>query len=152
MLSTLSASDVISAISLVVAVLALWVSCHAIYRSNKTSSAAIYLTLNGGFHEGWRRYLREADPEKRAYEFAELMNVVEIACAIHISRSLTGVTRELLEEYLGDTLSLIEGNEEATSRLRALIHSETTFKYVTAYLRQNRRRSMRYGLGVAGDL
>ena len=62
------------------------------------------------------------------------MNLLEIGCAIYMEGSLSGVSRELAEEYLGNVLSLLEANQEARTRIEAMRQSPTTFKYIRQFL------------------
>lgn len=129
---TLGASDWIAAASGVVSLVALVVALHAVRRSNLNSSVATLVALNGGFSQGWQRYLT-APEEAKDYEFSELLNLLEIACAILCEKSLFGISRELSREYVEHVILLIEGDADARRRLEDAIHSPTTFKYIRHY-------------------
>jgi len=92
------------------------------------------VTLNEAFRQAWHRFLSADTETGRQYEFSELMNLLEIGCAIYLERSLSGVSRELTEEYLGNTLSLLEANVDARRRIELMRHSKTTFKYIRLFL------------------
>ncbi|WP_156964691.1 hypothetical protein [Methylocapsa aurea] len=114
--------------------IALVVALFAIRKGNRNSSAATMVTLNEAFRQAWRRFLSAGEEAERQHEFAELMNLLEIGCAIYLEGSLSGVSRELTEEYLGNTLSLLESNDDARKRIELLRHSSTTFKYIRRFL------------------
>jgi len=90
--------------------------------------------------QGWERFLRAEDEPAKQYQFAELLNACEIACAFCVKKVFVGVSHELLTEYLDDVMHLLDTNDDAKSRLEALIHSPTTFKYIRRYLQMHPRR------------
>jgi hypothetical protein len=139
---TLSPSDWIALTSGAVSLAALGVALYAIRRSSLSSSVATLVTLNDGFRQAWQRYL-EATEQAKDYEFSELANLMEIASAIHMEKSLFGISRELSSEYLEHVLLLIEGNDDARRRLEAGIHKPNTFKYIASF-RVSMRKRQRY--------
>lgn len=128
--------DPVALASLAVSVVALAVAYHAIARGDKNSSAASLISLNEAFREAWGRYLSATDDAKQ-YEFAELANLLEIACAAHLDRAFKGNSGEILGEYLTSVFALLSDNPDAKSRLRLLIDTPTTFKYVRQYMRKH---------------
>ena len=90
------------------------------------------------------RVIGKAEDEAiKQHQFAELLNLLEIACALRIRNVLTGVSRELLTEYLDDVMRLLNTSDDAKERLEALIHSKTTFKYLRLYLKYLRKHPRR---------
>lgn len=122
-----------------VSLIALCVAIYAIRRSNRNSSVATLVTLNEAFRQAWQRYL-EAPEAGKFHAFSELANLTEIACGIHLEKSLSGVSRELSSEYIEQVLLLIEGNEDARRRLEAAVHSPSTFKYIRLFREDMRKR------------
>ena len=140
----LDTSDQLAIASLAISLIALAVSLFAIRKGNRNSSAATIVAINDGFRQAWHRFLSAEVETARQYEFSELMNLIEIGCAIYLERSLSGVSRELIEEYLGNTLSLLEGNEDARKRIEPMRHSPETFKYMRRFLVCMRRSGNPY--------
>jgi hypothetical protein len=130
----LSLSDLVAAASLLVAVIALIVAVIALGKADRNASAATMVTLNEAFRQAWPRFLSAEGEEAKQYEFSELMNLLEIGCAVYWERSLSGVSRELIEEYLGNVLSLLGSNSDARGRIEQMRHSPTTFKYIRKFL------------------
>jgi hypothetical protein len=97
------------------------------------------IALNEGFRQGWERFLTASNEPARQHQFAELLNALEIACALSIRRVFVGVARELLAEYLADVMRLLDTNDDAKQRIEALVHSETTFRYLVLYLHTVRK-------------
>jgi hypothetical protein len=127
------ATLILSAASLIVAFVALLVAVVAMKRSDRNASGATLVTLYEAFRQGWARFQSEGDAERSRYEMAELMNTFEIACAIHQDRSIHGHSRELLEEYLCDTLSKFANDTEAVGCIRAMMDGPTTFKFLARF-------------------
>lgn len=126
----------LSVASLVVAVVALYVALVAVRRSDRNTSGATLVTLYESFRQGWARFQNEPDAEKSRYEMAELMNTFEIACAIHQDQSIHGHSRQLLEEYLCDTISKFARDDEAAAIIHSMIDGPTTFKYLAMFQKQ----------------
>jgi hypothetical protein len=126
-------SLVYSLIALVVSLVALVVSIYAIRRSNKNSSAATFVTLHEGLREGWRRFLKAETNNDKQYELSELLNLFELACAIHSERSLVGVSRELAGEYIRESWALLSANEDAKARIYAMLTTPETFSYMRKF-------------------
>lgn len=76
------------------------------------------------------------DEVAKQRQLAELLNVLEISCALQVKGVFTGVSRELLTEYLDSVLRLLNDNEDAKNRLTSLVEAETTFKYIGLYLQK----------------
>ena len=106
------------------------------------------VTLNETFRQAWSRYLSAEQEASRQYEFSELMNLLEIGCALYLERSLSGVSRELIEEYLGNSLSLIENNDDVRRRIEPMRHSPTTLKYIKRFLTRMALKGNPHKIGV----
>jgi hypothetical protein len=133
-----SVADFSGLASLAVSVVALVIAFYSIQRGNRNSAASLMVALNEGFRQAWVRYLK-ADEEGRAFELAELLNLLEVAAAAHYEGSLAGVSRELAEQYLCANLALLELNDHARGRIAELQHSSDTFKYLRVFLAKVRR-------------
>lgn len=134
----MSTSDLIALASLAVALVALLISVYAIVRANATASAATLVTLNEGFRQAWERCLRSQAEDATCYELAELLNLLEIACAVYLDRSLSGNSRKLAFEYLDSALSLLIGNSSLNDRVPRLLQTDTTFIFIKRFLRKKR--------------
>lgn len=137
----LGLSDRIALGSLIVALVALFVSYLAIVRGNKNGSAASLITLNEAFRQAWERFLGAEGDDLRKHQFAELVNLLEIACALEFDKALVGKPRELLTEYLSDVFDMLNENEMARRLIAELISGPSTMKYVRKFI--ERRKKMR---------
>ena len=133
-------SQLFAILALGVAIGALFVSVYAIRRGNKNSSAATLVTLNEGFRQAWQRFLEAKEENAKQYEFSELLNLFELACAIHSERSLVGVSRDLAGSYIRESLQLIEGNEDARKRINKTLTTPETFHYIRKFLGEGEDR------------
>jgi len=134
-------SDQAAAFALVVSVIALAVALVAIRRGNMNSSVATLVALNEGFRQAWQRFLLALSTHNdtdQQYELSELMNLLEIASAIYIERSLAGVSRELMAAYLDRSLRLLRDNENTSKRVAAMRDTPNTFKYIQKYVQSRR--------------
>ena len=109
-------------------------SVYAIDRANKTSSAATLVTLSDGFRQAWQRFLKAPDVDAQKFEFADLMNLYEIACAIYLEGSLTGNSGKLIYQYLQDELNRLKDNEYAEQHIPPLLTSADTFRFIRQFL------------------
>lgn len=139
MLDCITTSDRIALVSLGVALAALWVSYLAIIRGNKNGSASSLIALNEGFRQGWERFLTAEGDDARRHQFADLMNLLEIACALEFDKALAGKPREILTEYLSEVFDILNGNEEAKELIGGLIGAPNNMKYVQQYTRERKK-------------
>jgi hypothetical protein len=126
-----------SLVAVAVSLVALLVALYAIRRSNRNSSAATLVTLNEGFRQAWQRFFeakKAKDEARLQYELSELLNLFELACGIHLERSLVGVSRKLAKDYINETWELLSNNEDAKKRIRVMLTSPKTFEYIRKFL------------------
>jgi hypothetical protein len=76
------------------------------------------------------------EPDAANYNLAELLNLLEIACAIYLEKSLSGNSRELMSEYLGSTLSLLIKTPVINDKALRLLQTEETFIFIKKFLKQ----------------
>jgi hypothetical protein len=134
-----STADWIALTSLVVAFAALGISIYAIVRANATTSAATFVTLNEGFRQAWERCLQSREAQGAQNDgLAELLNLLEIACAIYLEGSVSGNSRKLIAEYLESVLSLLTKNPSLNAQVPHLLQTEETFIFIKKFLRKKR--------------
>ena len=133
----MSFADKIALVSLFVSLAALVVSVFAIVRANNTTSGSTIVALSEAFRQAWDRYFN-AKPEQKSYELAELLNLLEIACAVYLEWSLSGNARKLIFDYLQRNLSeLIKYKEISAEIEKKLLQDKDTFFYIKTFLRKN---------------
>ncbi len=67
------------------------------------------------------------------------MNLLELACAIHLEGSLAGVSDLLIRDYLNSVLKLLIEDSYAQGEIPTLLLDPKTFIYVKKFI--NARRS-----------
>lgn len=132
----MSLADTIALVSLLVTLVALVVSGFAIVRANNTISGSTIIALSEAFRQAWDRYLN-AKPDQKSYELAELMNLLEIACAIYDEWSLSGNARRLMFDYLQRNLSALVKHEQINAEIEKLLQDKETFFFIKKFLRKN---------------
>lgn len=135
--------------ALVASAAALIIAIVALRRSDRNASAATLVSLYEALRAAWGRYLAAKKPQQAEFEFAELINLLELACAIHQDKAVHGASREMLEEYLLDVLAIFRDDEGVRQRIASLRDRANTFKYLKRFLSEMRQRGM---LGPLGEI
>jgi len=130
--------DPVALLGLVVAALSLWLALVTLRRGNKNASAALVVTIHENFRLAWQR-VRTSSGTARNIELHELLNLIETTCAIQQERSITGVSRELIEDYLCEILNIIGRDVPARQAIARMRNSPKTFKYLRAFFAEMRR-------------
>jgi len=133
----LSFADITALVTLLVAFAALVVSAFAIVRANNTTSGATLVSLNEAFRQAWVRYFDSKEPDEKSYELAELLNLLEIACAVYDEWSLSGNARKLVFDYLYRNLSDLIKHKEISAQIEKLLQDKDTFFFIKKFLRKN---------------
>jgi hypothetical protein len=120
-------ADIIATASMVASVAAVVVAVYAIFKSNKNSSVATLVALNQGFRQGWDSYLSSKDDNQRFFNLSELLNLLEIACGIQVERSLSGVSRVIIQQYLDEILGLLIADPYMNGQIAKMLNAPTTF-------------------------
>lgn len=134
-----AAGLVTSVASLVVSAVALAFAWFAIRRSDRNASAGNLIALSEGLRQAWSRFLTAEVGSPQDYEFADLCNCLEIACAIYEDRAVHGIAKKVIYELLDSQLGMIDGDDGASERLAKLQEDASTFEYLRAFLRRVRR-------------
>jgi hypothetical protein len=140
MICDLSTSDKIAvasgAASFVVSLAALGLALYALYRSNRNTSASTLVALNVAFRASWWSFLNATKDEDKQFELAELLNLVEIACAICQENSLAGNSRDLMRAYLNTILNILINNQGVSVMVRtSLLEDKKTFLHIKRFIR-----------------
>lgn len=129
-------ADKIALVSLFASLAAFAVSVFAVIRANNTTSGSTIVSLNEAFRQAWDRYVNAA-PKQQSYELAELMNLLEIACAVYLEWSLSGNARKLIFGYLQRNLSELIKNKQISAEIERLLQDKETFLFIKTFLRNN---------------
>lgn len=133
--------------ALVVSGAALSIAVFTVWRTDRNSSAATLVSLYEAMRAAWGRYFQAEKPEQINFEFAELINLIELACAVYLDAAVHGAMREMLEEYLIEVLDLLRADGEARNRMVDLMERPNTYKYLKRFLVKMRRQEKLGKLG-----
>lgn len=149
-----SRGDLIAFWSLIIGVIAVALALFTLRRGNKNSSVASMIPLNAEIRDMWDQYtssftsiefntvleLRTLEREI-ALKLEGLMNVLEIAAAIEVEGTLSGISRVLMRDYLRRTLEDIIRNDYTSAKVSDLLQDQNTYVYIRRFLRQRARVS-----------
>jgi hypothetical protein len=149
-----SRGDLIAFWSLIIGIIAIVLALLTLRRGNKNSSVASMIPLNAEIRGMWDQYISsfasvdfttvlelETLEREIALKLEQLMNVLEIAAAIEVEGTLSGVSRVLMREYLQRTLDDIISNDYTSAKVSDLLQDENTYIYIRRFLRQRTRVS-----------
>jgi hypothetical protein len=123
-------------------------------RGNKNSSVASMIPLNAEIRDRLDQYNSsfanigfetelelEASERTVALKLEQLMNVLELAAAIEVEGTLSGVSRDLMSDYLQRTLEDLIRNDYTSSKVSSLLQNQKDYLYIRRFLRQRDRVS-----------
>ena len=128
-------ANIATLVVLVLTVVALFVAGRQLFHGRRAASAGSVIALNESFRQAWLQFRNAGDEGTKYYTFADIMNLLEIACAIFEDKIFVGRGGRLLEDYLCDVFNLIEQSEDAKKRIESMIHGEKKFKHILVFLR-----------------
>lgn len=126
--------------ALIVSAAALGLAVFTAWRSDRNTSAATLVSLYEALRAAWGRYLQAEEPVQVEFEFAELINLIELACAVYLDAAVHGATREMLEEYLVEVLEILRADDVARKRMAGFMERPNTYKYLKRFLGKMRRQ------------
>jgi hypothetical protein len=131
---------VVAVLTLFIAGLALWVAAVTLAKSNRNASAATVVALTEGFRESWARYFSAADVDEKRASFGDLINLIELACGLVEENTLTGVSKDIQENYLNSVLVIFE-RVDFMNDLISLKQDKTTFQHINSFVKNKSRVS-----------
>jgi hypothetical protein len=145
-------SFIVAVVSLVAAIVSVYVAVSAIRKGDKNASVAMLVALNEAFRDGWQRVILsiktiQNDPhseDTRYTSFSELLNLFEIACAIQNEKSLYGFSKEIIHKYLVDSLELIVSNDYARDQIPRMLTDKSTFEHIKVFLKSQRNQPLKF--------
>lgn len=135
----MTSSDQIALASLVVACVAFCVSLLALKRSDNNASAQTIIALTLGFRSSWKEFLEAKEERAKDFEFAELCNLLEVACATYLDRAVHGKSRKILRDYLVSVLGLMAADENVRQRITPLRERPDVFEFVKKFAIEMRK-------------
>jgi hypothetical protein len=147
---TWSRGDLIAFWSLIGGLMAVLIAILTLRRGNKNSSVASMIPLNAEIRGMWDEYtasfasldfttsLEFAKLEREiATKLERLMNVLELAAAIEVEGTLSGVSRVLMRDYLGRMLDIIISDDYTNAKVSELLQDDITFIFIRRFLKKS---------------
>jgi hypothetical protein len=127
-------ASVVTLVGLPLGMAAVWYAARQLSLGRKAASAGVTIPLNDAFRERWSAFFAAETDKERKYQFAELANALEIACAISRDKVLYGASKDVLEHYLVGAFQVIESSADATQLLGQLLETPKTFENIVHFL------------------
>jgi len=138
-----------TAITVPIGLLAVVIAILTLRRGNNNSSVATMIPLNAEIRQMWSEYddtlsninfkndaeLAALD-DKITVQLQNLMNVLEIAAAIEVEGTLSGVSRILMRDYLEQMLMIIIRDDYTNAKVSELLQDETTYIFIRRFLKK----------------
>ncbi|PZA09623.1 hypothetical protein DNX69_22940 [Rhodopseudomonas palustris] len=132
-------ANITAILALLIGVVALWYAGRQLDLARKAGSATALIALAQSFRSGWYLVRTSKNDDERGYHFADLMNELEIACAVIRDEVFFDKSKDLLECYLLDVFDGIERDEQTLALLRPCLADATTFENIRVFLRNHRK-------------
>ncbi len=149
-----SRGDLIALWSLILGIIAVVFAIYTLHRGNLNSSVASMIPLNAEIREMWDQYVDsfasppldtplELETIERtiATKLERLMNVLELAAAIEVEGTLSGVSHQLMRDYLRRMLDIVISDDYTNSKVSDLLQDENTYIFIRRFLKQRDRVS-----------
>jgi hypothetical protein len=139
----------------VAAILALPIGIGAVFYAGlqlslarKAGSGTSLIALSEAFRQCWQAFLTAQDEKRRQVAFGDLINALEVACAIFRDKVFFGHAEDVLEHYLLSTFRLIESNDDARARMLGLLQTPRTFQNIVEFLAKHRGQGLTESLAA----
>jgi hypothetical protein len=97
------------------------------------------------FRQAWLHYVQVSDNDAaKQHAFADIMNLLELACAIDEDKLFVAKGGELHRDYLLHLLKLIEQSDDARKRMQQMFMTPKTFLHIADFLKHNRIEFTRF--------
>jgi hypothetical protein len=130
----LQTADWIAIASFTTSLVALVIALLAIVKGDRNASAALALSFNESFRSAWQRVLAARSDQERDFELTELMNLIEIASAVHLQRSMHGRVSKILEHYIISIMDLLLQDSSITSVIVGMMQNKDTFENIGKFV------------------
>lgn len=131
-----------SLLALPVGIWAVFYAGRQLSLARKSGSGGSLIALSEAFRQCWQAFLTAEDERKRQLAFGDLVNALEIACAIFRDNVFFGHAEDVLEHYLLSTFRMIEANDDARDRMLKLLQTPRTFENAVKFLSQRRGQGL----------
>jgi hypothetical protein len=131
-------ANVATLIALPVTSIALIVAAVQLFYGRKAASGGALIALFESFRQVWLQFSNAKDEGAKQHTFADVMNLLNMSCAIFDDNLFVGRSGRLLEFYLCHVFGLIEQSDDAKKRIQPMIMTEKTFEHILNFIRGHR--------------
>lgn len=131
-------ANVVTLVAAPLGLVGLGVAIWTLWAARRAASAAAVIPLNEAFRQAWLHFVKASDDDEKQYAFADILNLLELACAIYQDKLLVAKGGKLLEDYVLHALKLIERNNSLRPTIEQLMVTPLTFKHIADFLQQHR--------------
>lgn len=132
-------ANIATLIALVPTFIALFVTARQLWLGRRASSAAALIAANESLRQAWLQFNAAATEDEIQYAFADVMNLLEIACAARRDGLFVGETGSVMSKYLEHILKAIAADTSARMRIEKMLDIPGTFEHVYQFLRSHRK-------------
>jgi len=119
---------------------ALFLTARQLWAGRRGASASSVIALNESFRQSWLLFNRATTEFEKQYAFSDVMNLIEIACAIFEDKLFVGKSGKLLEDYLCHVFILIQETDDFRNRLEKMFLTPKTFIHALTFLKTHRNQ------------
>lgn len=134
-LAGMTPSDWVNTGLLAVGVATLIWTARSLSLQSRAHDFSGYLLLTERFSTAWRRF-KDAREDERAYEFHEVLNLIEGACQLHNRGALHGTTRDMIGAYLKEVIDAIYKDEFAKGIMETSLSGPDTYFGIRRFARK----------------
>lgn len=106
--------------------------------ARSAGSGASLVALTECFRQNWELYLQAKDDKSKSFALADLINMLEAACALHRDKIFYGHSRKVLEIYLIGIFRLFQENEQIREKLSDLLQTRETFENIRVFITKHK--------------
>jgi hypothetical protein len=133
-------------IALVLNAVALYVASRQLFDGRRAGSAGALIALNESFRQAWLQFSNAQEEDAKQHTFADVMNLLESACAIFEDKLFVGRAGDLLEDYLCHVFGLIGQSEDSRKRIEGMMLTDKTFEHILRFVQRHRDRIKNFNI------
>jgi len=118
--------------------IALLIGAVQLFYGRRASSGGALIALMESFRQAWLQFSNAPHEGAKQHTFSDVMNLLNMSCAIFEDTLFIGRSGRLLEFYLFHVFGLIEHSDDAKKRIQRMIMTEKTFEHIVKFIERHR--------------
>jgi hypothetical protein len=132
-------ASVVTIAGLPIAIGAFFLGYRQLRLARRAASAQTLVALHESFRQAWTRVADAPDDRKEA-PIRDLLNVVELGCAVVNDKVMAQRTGDVLVEFLCHQILLFEGHDATRGLIERSIQTGSTFEQLGAFMARQKVR------------